>query len=89
MTSPERSRVMWLAEHHRLIRIVGVLVGLVGLVLLFVGVGSAVDLLVTQSQPVGLVAALSVGAEFTVVGVVLSVVGLVIVWWTVGGRNRS
>lgn len=67
---------------HRLVRLAGLLAGLVGLFLLFVGVGTAVDYLVAHSHNVGVVAAFALRAEFTVAGAVLLLVGIGVARWS-------
>lgn len=75
-SSPQR------AVEHRLVRLAGLLAGLVGLFLLFVGVGTAVDYLVAQSHEVGVVTAFALRAEFTVAGTVLLLFGIGVVRWS-------
>ena len=58
---------------------VGSLLGLGGLLLLFIGVGTALELVYAQSHPVPPATALSLRIEYTVAGLILlSVSGLAV-----------
>jgi hypothetical protein len=56
-------------------RSVGIVMGLGGILLLFIGLGTALDYMVAQSHPIGATKALLLRAEYTVAGVFFIIFG--------------
>lgn len=54
---------------------VGIVMGLGGVLLLFIGLGTALDYMVAQSHPIGATKALLLRAEYSVVGVFFIISG--------------
>ena len=54
---------------------VGIVMGLGGVLLLFIGLGTALDYMVAQSHPIGATQALLLRVEYTVVGVFFIISG--------------
>lgn len=77
MSGPRRDAVDSSTADRRTVWFVriGYLTGLIGFGLVIIGLGTAFELLVTQSEPVGVSTALSVRAHYSIAGIVLLATG--------------
>lgn len=77
MSGPRHGTIDASSAYRRLVWFVriGYLTGLIGFGLAVIGLWTAFELLVTQSEPVGVIMALSVRAHYTISGIVLVATG--------------
>lgn len=67
---------------------VGIVLGLGGLLLVGVGLGTALDYLIAQSPPVGATKAFLLRAEYTMTGILL-ITGVGVAWKAVGTGGET
>lgn len=68
---------------------VGIVLGLGGLLLVEVGLGTALDYLIAQSHRVGATKAFLLRAEYTMTGILLLITGVGVAWKAVGTGGET